>query len=93
MKSSMPSRRTIDGPRTSFARSARSCAGTISPPCTAVHLDDVAEDVIDIARADIIGRGVSLSTRFERGLAPISGDRVQLQQVLFEPRDPTRAMP
>ena len=52
-------------------------------PRTAVHLDDVAEDVIDIARADIIGRGVSLSTRFERGLAPIAGDRVQLQQVLL----------
>ena len=52
-------------------------------PRTAVHLDDVAEDVIDIARADIIGRGVSLSTRFERGLAPITGDRVQLQQVLL----------
>jgi two-component system, LuxR family, sensor kinase FixL len=52
-------------------------------PRSAVHLDDVAEDVIDIARADIIGRGVSLSTRFERGLAPIAGDRVQLQQVLL----------
>ena len=52
-------------------------------PRTAVRLDDVAEDVIDIARADIIGRGVSLSTRFERGLAPITGDRVQLQQVLL----------
>jgi len=52
-------------------------------PRTAVHLEDVAEDVIDIARADIIGRGVSLSTRFERGLGPIAGDRVQLQQVLL----------
>ena len=48
-----------------------------------MHLNDVVEDVIDIARADIIGRGVSLSTRFERGLAPIAGDRVQLQQVLL----------
>ena len=78
----MPSRRTIDARRTSFARSARSSRRD-NLPRTAVHLNDVAEDVIDIARADIIGRGVSLSTRFERGLAPIAGDRVQLQQVLL----------
>ena len=78
----MPSGRTIDGRRTSFARSA-TLLRRDDLPHTAVHLDDVAEDVIDIARADIIGRGVSLSTRFERGLAPIAGDRVQLQQVLL----------
>ena len=52
-------------------------------PRTAVDLNEIAEDVIDIARADIIGRGVSLTTRFARGLSPIAGDRVQLQQVLL----------
>ena len=52
-------------------------------PRAPLQLNDVVEDVIDIARADIIGRGVSLSVRCERGLAPIAGDRVQLQQVLL----------
>ena len=52
-------------------------------PRATLHLNDVVEDVIDIARADIIGRGVSLSIRCDRGLAPIAGDRVQLQQVLL----------
>ena len=52
-------------------------------PRATLQLNDVVEDVIDIARADIIGRGVSLSIRCDRGLAPIAGDRVQLQQVLL----------
>ena len=52
-------------------------------PRAPLQLNDVVEDVIDIARGDIIGRGVSLSIRIERGLAPIAGDRVQLQQVLL----------
>jgi PAS domain S-box-containing protein len=52
-------------------------------PRAPLQLNDVVEDVIDIARGDIIGRGVSLSIRSQRGLAPIAGDRVQLQQVLL----------
>ena len=52
-------------------------------PRATLQLNDVVEDVIDIARADIIGRGVSLSIHCDRGLAPIAGDRVQLQQVLL----------
>ena len=52
-------------------------------PRAPLQLNDVVEDVIDIARGDIIGRGVSLSIRSEPGLAPVAGDRVQLQQVLL----------
>jgi two-component system, LuxR family, sensor kinase FixL len=52
-------------------------------PRATLQLNDVVADVIDIARADIIGRGVSLSVHCDRGLAPIAGDRVQLQQVLL----------
>ena len=52
-------------------------------PRATLQLNDVVADVIDIARADIIGRGVSLSIHCDRGLAPIAGDRVQLQQVLL----------
>ena len=40
-------------------------------PRATLQLNDVVEDVIDIARADIIGRGVSLSIRCDRGLAPL----------------------
>jgi len=52
-------------------------------PRAPLQLNDVVEDVIDIARGDIIGRGVSLTIGGEPGLAPIAGDRVQLQQVLL----------
>ena len=82
VKSSMPSRRITAARRPSFRRSAPSCAGTISR-APLLQLNDVVEDVIDIARGDIIGRGVSLSIRSEPRLAPIAGDRVQLQQVLL----------
>ena len=52
-------------------------------PRAPLQLNEVVEDVIDIARGDIIGRGVSLSIRIERGLPQADGDRVQLQQVLL----------
>jgi PAS domain S-box-containing protein len=53
----------------------------VSP--TGLHLNDVVEDVLEIARADAIARGVSLTTRLGRDLPAVTGDRVQLQQVLL----------
>jgi signal transduction histidine kinase len=48
-----------------------------------VAINDVVTDVIQIARPDIISRDISLTTRLSPRLPPVSGDRVQLQQVLL----------
>jgi PAS domain S-box-containing protein len=49
----------------------------------AVAMNDVVTDVIQIARPDIISRDISLTTRLSPRLPSVSGDRVQLQQLLL----------
>ncbi len=44
---------------------------------------DVIEEVLALARSDLIGRGVAVHRDFAGGLPPLPGDRVQLQQVLL----------
>ena len=46
-------------------------------------LNDVANEVLEILRGDLLRRGVSLTRRLAPGLPAISGDRVQLQQVVL----------
>jgi C4-dicarboxylate-specific signal transduction histidine kinase len=46
-------------------------------------LNDVADDVIEILRADLARRGVSVTRRLAPALPAIKGDRVQLQQVVL----------
>ena len=46
-------------------------------------LNDVADDVVDILRGDLVRRGVSVNRRLAPGLPSIRGDRVQLQQVVL----------
>jgi len=46
-------------------------------------LNDVANDVIEILRGDLLRRGVTLTRRLSPKLPPIAGDRVQLQQVVL----------
>jgi two-component system, LuxR family, sensor kinase FixL len=46
-------------------------------------LNDVADDVIEILRWDLTRRGVSVTRRLAPGLPAITGDRVQLQQVVL----------
>jgi signal transduction histidine kinase len=48
-----------------------------------LYLNDVADDVIDILRVDLVRRGVSVTTRLAPGLPAVNGDRVQLQQVVL----------
>ncbi len=48
-----------------------------------VAINDVVTDVIQIARPDIISRDISLTTRLSPRLPAVSGDRVQLQQLLL----------
>ena len=46
-------------------------------------LNDVANDVIEILRGDLLRRGVTLTRNLAPGLPDIAGDRVQLQQVVL----------
>jgi two-component system, LuxR family, sensor kinase FixL len=48
----------------------------------ALQLSAVVEDGLDIARGDVMARGVAVTTELERPLPPVYGDRVELQQVL-----------
>jgi C4-dicarboxylate-specific signal transduction histidine kinase len=46
-------------------------------------LNQAINEVMDLARSAILKNGVSVQTRLMKGLAPVEGDRVQLQQVLL----------
>ena len=52
-------------------------------PHVALDLEEVLRGVLQILRSDFINRGVTLETDLPRGLPPIEGDPVQLQQVLL----------
>jgi PAS domain S-box-containing protein len=46
-------------------------------------LNEAINEVITLARSAIAENGVSVQTRLSEGLAPVEGDRVQLQQVIL----------
>ena len=46
-------------------------------------LNEAIKEVIVLARSAIAENGVSVHTRLSEGLAPVEGDRVQLQQVIL----------
>ena len=46
-------------------------------------LNEAINEVIVLARSAIAKNGVSVQTRLTEGLAPVQGDRVQLQQVVL----------
>jgi C4-dicarboxylate-specific signal transduction histidine kinase len=48
-----------------------------------VQLNQVIEEVLHLARADLIGRGVTVLSELAPGLPPIAGDRVHLQQLVL----------
>ena len=47
------------------------------------ELNEAINEVIALARSAIAENGVSVQTRLTEGLAPVEGDRVQLQQVIL----------
>jgi signal transduction histidine kinase len=49
----------------------------------AVDMNQLAREVIDLAHADLLARGVTAAMHLQEGLLPVAGDRVQLQQVLL----------
>jgi len=48
-----------------------------------LDLNDVATEVLAIARGDLMGRSVSVTTQLAPDLPAVRGDRIQLQQVLL----------
>ncbi|MCW1924733.1 PAS domain S-box protein [Luteolibacter arcticus] len=48
-----------------------------------VSFNEIATEVLHLTHADLIGRGVSVSRILSQDLPLVSGDRVQLQQVLL----------
>jgi two-component system sensor kinase FixL len=46
-------------------------------------LNQVIEEVLQISRADLLARGVTVARELGDGLPPVAGDRVQLQQVIL----------
>jgi hypothetical protein len=48
-----------------------------------LDLNEAIDEVIVLARSAIAKNGVSVQTRLTKGLAPVEGDRVQLQQVIL----------
>jgi two-component system sensor kinase FixL len=50
---------------------------------SAVDLVQTVNGAVDVARGELISRGVSLKTRSARDLPPVCGDPLQLQQVLM----------
>jgi PAS domain S-box-containing protein len=49
----------------------------------ALDVNDLAQEVLKLMRSDLLNRGVAVSTVLAPALPPVSGDRVQLQQVLL----------
>ena len=48
-----------------------------------LNLNDLANDVLELAHSELVERNVALATRLTPDLPDIRGDRVQLQQVLL----------
>lgn len=48
-----------------------------------LSVNEIIEDVLRIARSDLIGRGVTVHTALAESASQVLGDRIQLQQVLL----------
>jgi PAS domain S-box-containing protein len=53
------------------------------PRCDRFDLNQAIEEVIGLAQSTITENGVSVQSRLASGMAPVQGDRVQLQQVVL----------
>jgi len=51
--------------------------------CDDVDLNEVIRDVVQLMRSDLINRNVTVETDLAQNLPAVTGDRVQLQQVLL----------
>ena len=54
-----------------------------SPPFDPVDMNEALQEVIELTRREALKNGVAVNTQFAKDLPIISGDRVQLQQVVL----------
>jgi C4-dicarboxylate-specific signal transduction histidine kinase len=64
-------------------RGLRALAGKSGPQLTRLDLDDVIRQVLALARGELLRHDVVLRTDLAMDDRPVTGDRVQLQQVLL----------
>lgn len=64
-------------------RALRTLARRSEPHPTEFDLNDAIEEVLTLARSEIRRHDITLHSTLETGSRPVSGDRVQLQQVLL----------
>ena len=73
-----------DGHRSSdIIRSVRTLAGKSEPEMTQLDINDAIREVLVLTRSELHRHNVSLETELSGGLEPVTGDRVQLQQVIL----------
>ena len=73
-----------DGHRAgNILKSVRALAGTSVPKMTELDINDAIREILMLMRNELHEHAVSLETDLPDGLAPILGDRVQLQQVIL----------
>jgi PAS domain S-box-containing protein len=64
-------------------RGLRALAKKSGPQLTKLDIDDVIKEALTLARGELRRHGVVLHSELAAGERPVSGDRVQLQQVLL----------
>ena len=57
--------------------------GELQEHCDDVDLNEVIRDIVNLMRSDLINRNVTVDIDLAQNLPAITGDRVQLQQVLL----------
>ena len=55
----------------------------VPPRSARFDINDAINELIALARTEVVEKGVSLRIRLAEGLSPVQGDRVQLQQVVL----------
>jgi signal transduction histidine kinase len=61
----------------------RSMTSKAPPAQLPVDINDVIADVLDFSQGELVARGISVRPALVEGLPSITGDRVQLQQVVL----------
>ena len=73
-----------DGHRAgNILKSVRALAGTSLPNMTELDINDAIREILMLMRNELHEHAVALETDLSDGLAPVLGDRVQLQQVIL----------
>jgi PAS domain S-box-containing protein len=64
-------------------RSVRALAGKSAPDITELDINDAIREVLALMRGELDKHDVSLEIELSEALAPVMGDRVQLEQVIL----------